>query len=418
MKRKLILPFILILCFASQLVLAQQNYSLVIEGFDWGPAVNKVVLAKGENELSTDPSDYVVQVTRTYEQAEQPIQPASGKRMVISAYPSDAEGNRVKNGPYVTLNLQVGPSLSLGSPFQYLGRNVWVDYKLSITNTQTLEVWNREADRVMPLIDEFDLTGRFTHDSIDLTYASFSPKKTKEKKPLIIWLHGGGEGGTDTTVPLLANRAANYASDEIQDYFGGAYVLVPQTPTFWMNNGTGYTRGDVDDIYFVALKALIDDYVAKHPDIDTNRIYVGGCSNGGYMSLKLILEYPDYFAAGYISALAYSGEFFSAEQAKSIRQMPIWFVHAKDDFTTRADQTVIPIYEKLMNSGAKDVHFSLYDHVVDITGVFGGEDYHYPGHFSWIYSHANKAQRDYDGSPVMVDGQPVTIMQWLALQRR
>lgn len=136
------------------------------------------------------------------------------------------------------------------------------------------------------------------------------------------------------------------------------------------------------------------------------------------MSLKLILEYPDYFAAGYISALAYSGEFFSAEQAKSIRQMPIWFVHAKDDFTTRADQTVIPIYEKLMNSGAKDVHFSLYDHVVDITGVFGGEDYHYPGHFSWIYSHANKAQRNYDGSPVMVDGQPVTIMQWLALQRR
>ncbi|MFN5331817.1 MAG: prolyl oligopeptidase family serine peptidase, partial [Bacteroidota bacterium] len=62
--------------------------------------------------------------------------------------------------------------------------------------------------------------------------------------------------------------------------------------------------------------ALIDDFVSKNPLVDASRIYVGGCSNGGYMSLKLILEHPNYFAAGYISALAYNNEFISDAQVQ------------------------------------------------------------------------------------------------------
>ena len=56
--------------------------------------------------------------------------------------------------------------------------------------------------------------------------------------------------------------------------------------------------------------------------------------------------------------------------------------------------------------------------MVDITGQFGGENYLYHGHFSWIYSHANKCQLDYDGKPVKIDGYPVTLMGWLARQHK
>ncbi|WP_373396996.1 prolyl oligopeptidase family serine peptidase [Algoriphagus halophilus] len=413
-------PLFLILCMvlASFQVMAQNTYNLVVEGFDWGPAVNKVILSKGSTDLSVDPSVYHVYATRSSELSEGPINPSGGERTVLSAYPSDGQGNRQEGGSYVTLNLAVAPTIRVSSPFQYMRGhgNVWVDYQLLITNTETLEVWNKESDRIMPLIDEFDLNGTFTHSNVELTYASFTPDTDQDKAPLIIWLHGGGEGGTDTTIPLLGNRAANYASPEIQQYFDGAYVLVPQTPTRWMDSGDGSTSGQVDDIYFEALKGLFDDFVAKNPNVDTDRIYVGGCSNGGYMSLKLILEYPDYFAGGYISALAYRAAYLSDEQAKSIKNVPIWFVHSKDDSTTVADQTVLPVYDKLIKAGAKDVHLTLYDHVVDITGLLGGEDYHYPGHWSWIYSHANKSQTDFDGSPVKVDGVPVTIMQWLSSQ--
>lgn len=136
--------------------------------------------------------------------------------------------------------------------------------------------------------------------------ASYTPSITVKKSPLIVWLHGGGEGGTDPSIPLIANKATNYATTNIQSLFGGAYVLVPQTPTFWMQSFAGdYTRGNREDIYNKAVFDLIDTYVKEHSQIDSNRIYIGGCSCGGYMGMKLILDHPDYFAAGYISALAY-----------------------------------------------------------------------------------------------------------------
>jgi predicted peptidase len=136
------------------------------------------------------------------------------------------------------------------------------------------------------------------------------------------------------------------------------------------------------------------------------------------MALKLILLHPDDFAAGFISALAYRSQHLSDEQIASIAHVPIWFVHSADDETTVPQQTVLPVYERLKAAGATDVHLSYYDHVVDITGFVGGDDHHYPGHWSWIYLHANKCRLDFDGSPVTLDGRPVTIMEWLAAQAR
>ncbi len=96
----------------------------------------------------------------------------------------------------------------------------------------------------------------------------------------------------------------------------------------------------------------------------------------------------------------------------------MWFIHSRDDTVTDPDQTVVPVYNKLKAAGATNVHFTYYDHVVDITGFFGGEGYHYPGHWSWIYGHANTARHDYDGSLVTLDGRAVTIMEWMAAQSK
>lgn len=400
---------------------AAGDYTLVIEGFDWGPAVNKVILSLGDTASRVNAQDFVVEAARSSKDI--PINEAwaSGQRKVVHAYVSNEKGAIQSNGRFITLVLFVSPNLPLGSPIQYAPRkgNQWIDYKLRITNKKMNREWDTEAGRIMPLIDQFDPSGKFTHGNLTLTYASYKPKTNKTKSPLIIWLHGGGEGGTDPRIALVANRAANYASEDIQVYFNGAYVLVPQCPTFWMQNAEGgYTRGQVDDVNNQALMALIKDFVKKNPGIDADRIYVGGCSNGGYMSLKLILMYPDFFAAGYISALAYESEFITDAQIKSITKVPIWFVQSKDDPVTLADKTAIPVYKRLMAAGAKNVHFSLYDHVVDITGFYGGDNFHYNGHWSWIYSHANKCMMDFDGKPVTMKGKPVTIMEWMAAQKR
>ena len=412
----------------SSLAFAQSGsageYSLVVEGFDWGPAVNKVVLHMGETLTEVPAGNFTVLAARSTDLAEIPEAAASGERNVLSAYVSDDQGNRSDSGTNLTLVLGVGPGMSITSPFQYANNdrvrgNFWVDYTVAVTHTPSLKTWTRKKGKIMPLADRFDLDGSFTHNGTSLTYAAYAPAAASGKKPLIIWLHGGGEGGTDPTIALLGNRAANYASDEIQVLFNGAYVLVPQAPTFWMNReGGGYTRGDAEDIYNEALLALIKNYVSSNPQIDTDRVYVGGCSNGGYMSLKLLLKDPGYFAAGYISALAYHSQYISDAQIRSIRNIPIWFIHSKDDPVTVPGETVVPVYERLMAAGAKDVHFSYYDHVTDITGQYGGEDFRYSGHWSWIYSHANSARLDYDGSPVLLNKRPVTVMEWLAAQSK
>jgi predicted peptidase len=186
-----------------------------------------------------------------------------------------------------------------------------------------------------------------------------------------------------------------------------------------MQNEDGeVTWGRDNDAYNEALMGLITKFVKENPNVDANRIYVGGCSNGGYMSLKLILLYPDYFAAGFISALAYRSEYLSEQELNSIKHMPIWFIHAKDDRTTPPEETVVPIYNRLTELGADKLKFSFFDHVSDVSGEFGGADYHYSGHWSWIYSHVNKARINSNGQAVeSLPGQP-SLMEWLADQTR
>ena len=428
MKKKFLLLLAIAICSfhllnAAAPDLGDGEYGIVVEGFDWGPGVNKVILSLDKTVSAVNMNDYTVAAERKSDCGAIRAEDASGSRTVTYAYVSDAGGNRVAQGNHVTLVLAVGPNLPISSPIQYFPNekcrgNVWIDYRLTVSDKNGKQ-WNKETNRIIPLVDKFDLSGRFKYgDDMTLSYAYYTPTNAGDKFPLIIWLHGGGEGGTDPSIPLIANRAANYASDEIQTIFGGAYVLSPQSPTYWMDSGSGMTSGKVNDRYNDALMALFKDFVAAHPNVDPDRIYVGGCSNGGYMTLKLILLHPDFFAAAYPSALAYESEYLTDEQIKSIKDFPIWFVQSKDDPVTIPGKTVIPVYQRLKAAGAANVHFSFFDHVVDITGFFGGKDYHYNGHWSWIYCHANQCRMDIGGFPVMVAGRPVTIMEWLAAQRR
>ena len=397
------------------------QYTLIIEAFDWGPAVSKIVLDYGRLE-SFDYRDFEVMVHRSSPLGSISEAEATGPRRVIYAYISDHQSMRKESGAHLTLVLAVAPNDPLGSPIKYFmaeggGRNQWINYQVTIREKSSGRTWSEEGNQIMPPISHFDLNGRFESGGIQLSYASFEPNLGEGQRPLLIWLHGGGEGGQDPRIPLLANRATNYASDEIQALLGGAHVLVPQCPGAWMHNEQGVsTRGKEDDMYHQVLMQLIQHFVERKSNIDPGRIYLGGCSNGGYMTLKLILEHPNYFAAGFISALAYRSEYITDQQITQMKHVPIWFVHSADDSVTDPHRTVLPLYRRLISSGANDVHLSYYDHVTDITGFYGGAGYQYNGHWSWIYCHANKCRLDFDGQPVKVDGKNATILEWLGAQ--
>jgi predicted peptidase len=408
---------------AKQLDTSTPSYQTVTEIEDWGAAITKIIVHVSTPipQGSVTKDTFKVHVKRSDDRLASPFL-EEGNRKVTNAYVSDAEGNPAVRGKYVVIEMEIGPTVSLGSPLNYLGRNLWIDSEYTITqakdivsNSKTLSglVVTTSDGEIRELVDEFS-TGSFTHEDTTLTYANYEPQKTKgqEKNPLIIWLHGGGEGGTDATIPLAANKATALASEEIQAYFEGAHVLLPQTPTRWMDGFTGNSDGT--SIYQEALMELIKDYVAEHKDVDPNRIYIGGASNGGYMTMLMIRDYPDYFAAAYPVCEGLRDWLISNEDIQALKQTPIWFVHAKNDTTLLPDQNTVPTYNRLVAAGATNVHLSLFDDVHDTSGLYKNADgtpYQYPGHWSWIYV--------YNNDPVTtINGKSTTIMEWLAAQSK
>ncbi|WP_049945205.1 prolyl oligopeptidase family serine peptidase [Butyrivibrio sp. AC2005] len=391
----------------------------VIEGQDWGPAVVKTIVKFDEkiNADSVSADSFSVKENKeTFNWAalaegskEDPSKhiESEAARKVINAYTSDENGEKSADSEYVTLELKFGPEE--GSPFCYdlfKGNNtICSPYDLSVTLAEGSSLTNEEgntiesieidktvdfADAIYPQLEKSDITGEFKGEKFTLNYASYEPEDDGQKHPLVIWLHGAGEGGNDPRLNTLGNEVTALYSDEFQSVMGGAYVLAPQCPTFWMQYdeaGNWMDNKGVDSIYLPDLKALIDSYVEAHSNIDADRIIIGGCSNGGYMTMDMIMNYPDYFAAAYPICEAYSDTGIKDEQLEAIKDLPLWFVYAENDTTVDPKMFEEPTLKRLDAIGA-NVHRSIFEDVHDTSDTFKGQDgnaYQYMGHWSWIY---------------------------------
>ena len=351
--------------------IADVKYTTIAAGQDWGPAIYKVVLNLGValDAESVSAEKFAASSVRTvpgfdYEKMEatEPA-PQTVERTVTDAYVCDENGVKAEEGTYVAVEMEISPAASdAANPFFYDGSlNVPVahTYEIALAEGETLtdaegkavtfEATTAEGfeNAVVEVADDFT-KDEFTwkaedaeedDEGITLTYASWMPQEEAEEAstPLIIWLHGAGEGGTDPVVALVGNKVVNLASEDIQKHFGetGAAILVPQAPTFWMDNGEGEYLTAEDEsgrsIYTDALMALIEKFVADHPEIDADRIYIGGCSNGGYMTVNMITEFPAYFAAAYPVCEAYDAAWMTDEMVEAIKDLPIWITAAKND---------------------------------------------------------------------------------------
>lgn len=444
---------------ANNPIKVEPQYTTVTEGFDWGPGITKVILNMNttlkENAVSS--KTFNVKSERKYNGVDwtkldmKAVNPTYiyvdydniVDREVTDAYVSNENGNKVSAGNYVTIEMKVGPTLTEGSPFNYdpkSGLNRYVDTSYIISLNENEKIVNKDSINVLMttttakdkvgnktlIADNFDLSGVSSYlddkyGNITLHYASYTPKEDNKKNPLIIWLHGAGEGGTDPTISIVGNKVVNLATDKMQNIFKGAYILAPQSDTMWMNDGTGSYTKDGTSKYTKALMNLIETYVQAHPDIDTSRIYIGGCSNGGFMTMNMIMSYPKYFAAAYPVCEAYSDAWITDNMLKGIKDLPIWFTQAATDKVVAPDKTTIPTYNRLTALGAKNVHFSYFNNVIDTTGIYkdaNGNPYEYNGHWSWIYTLNNECVKEYDGSNVKLNGNNTTIMEWLAYQSK
>ena len=328
------------------------------------------------------------------------------ERNVLTVYPSDARGAFNPEGEYLALGLEKAAGRGLGLT---KAGDVWKEeysVKVGLKKGKTIKVGKQkytaiecETDKALKdFVSEADyfnkgtFTGRLTGKpgDVTLTYASYEPWSLKGDgvaNPLVIWLHGGGEGGVDVSITLLGNEVVSLIRPQIQSHFtteggaGGAYVLSVQCPTMWMGTSKGFGHGDYPSLYADVLKSCIDEFVDQHPDVDRNRIYVGGCSNGGYMTMHMLIRNPRYFAAAFPTCEAYTDQYISESEIKALAEENIWFVQSYDDTTVDAKTHCIPTFQRLVKAGAKNVWMSMFETVEGIDNP--GQKLF--GHFSWCY---------------------------------
>lgn len=149
--------------------------------------------------------------------------------------------------------------------------------------------------------------GTFTTSSGDiLPYRKLVPISIEkgEKYPLVIFLHGAGERGTNNE-SQLTHGASMFAKSTNRIAFP-AYVLFPQCPggVFWsfdvdwpssFNQSTFAVDAPIAKANGMA-KELIDFYM-KQDNIDHSRIYIIGISMGAMGTYDLVCRFPDLFAA-------------------------------------------------------------------------------------------------------------------------
>ena len=149
---------------------------------------------------------------------------------------------------------------------------------------------------------------------VNYRYQVFVPDGWTAKRdwPVVLFLHGSGERGSDNRAqlsqcgrPWLAQHGADFP----------AVVVIPQAPddAAW--------HGEIEQM---ALQALDDSIGEWHGD--RRRLYLTGLSMGGYGVWDALARKPELFAAAV--SVCGGGDIETAER---IKEIPVWLFHGDQD---------------------------------------------------------------------------------------
>ena len=164
-------------------------------------------------------------------------------------------------------------------------------------------------------------------DGASTIYRVYVPK-IDPPLPVILFLHGQGESGTDGLAPTTVGIGPAIERDP--ERFP-ALVVFPQA-----SQGYGW-RG----FNLRAAVAALDD-VERSFDIDPKRVYLTGLSMGGFGAWLLAIQQPDRFAAVVPICGGFDGstaELPIRAAAKRIAKIPQWAFHGDADDIIRVEHS-------------------------------------------------------------------------------
>jgi predicted peptidase len=146
--------------------------------------------------------------------------------------------------------------------------------------------------------------------------------------PLVLFLHGAGERGTDNDRQLIHGVPQFLSTENRAKY--PCFLIAPQCPP-----GQRWVEVPWDAESHVQPKErseparltleLIDQAIGDLP-IDPDRIYLTGLSMGGFGAWDLLARRPDLFAA---AAIVCGGA--DEATAEKIKHIPVWVFHGAKD---------------------------------------------------------------------------------------
>lgn len=202
---------------------------------------------------------------------------------------------------------------------------------------------------------------------VKLRYLLFLPEGYSEKKtnkwPLLLFLHGAGERGTN-----LAAVAVHGPPKVVKTRPDFPFIVVsPQCPS----GG----RWQTDSVL-----ALLDSVLAEY-NVDESRVYLTGLSMGGFGTWSLAASHPERFAA--VAPICGGGDVIDLllappAKAKALKTLPVWAFHgAKDDVVKLSESERMVAAHKRLGAEAK---LTVYPEA---------------GHDSWTATYANQELYDW-----------------------
>ena len=204
----------------------------------------------------------------------------------------------------------------------------------------------------------------YTQDSLQLNYLLFLPQgyNEKQKYPLIFFLHGASERGSDPDMLLL--HGIPKVVEEKPDF---PFIAVsPQCPLgkWWTNYEPSFFNG------------LLENVILTH-SVDTDRLYLTGLSMGGYGCWHFAIACPDRFAA--IVPICGGGDPF---EVCVLKEVPIWVFHGAKDSTVLPRESV-KMVDALKDCGSS-VKFTLYPNADHDSWT---RTYNSPRLYEWLLEH-------------------------------